>query len=179
MHAAAFLFDLIIEPCTIDLNCGMQSAYCTASTYMPPCFWGLLLHTPRLRAQAHTDSQKEQLQRAGHEPVCLVPGFVDNYLCMCLIALFNSASTHVLRAFHSADIEIQLSFGFYCLLLNARGRQTYQPAKFSSSQLQLSQTQPVTILYRNRLKMHRILRRGHRAPAHTRSRFRVYFRPSD
>ncbi len=40
--------------------------------------------------------------------------------------------------------------------------------KISSSQLQLSQTQPVTILHRDRLKMHRILRRGPRAPARTR-----------
>ena len=38
-----------------------------------------LLHTLRLRTQAHTDSQKEQLQCAGHEPV--------------------RAATHTLRAF--------------------------------------------------------------------------------
>ena len=39
-----------------------------------------LLDTPRLGSQAHTDKQGEQPQRAGHEPVCLVPASVDVYL---------------------------------------------------------------------------------------------------
>ena len=34
----------------------------------------VLVYTPRLRTQACTDSQKEQLQCIGHEPVCLEPG---------------------------------------------------------------------------------------------------------
>ncbi len=80
--------------------------------------------TPRLRTQAHTDSQEEQLQRVGHEPGCLVPGCVDKYLCMCLIALFNRASTHILRALYSADIGIMnfdspLDFVTCCLMLLA------------------------------------------------------------
>ena len=37
-----------------------------------------LLHlSHRLKTPAHANTQKEQLQRAGHEPVCLVPGSVD------------------------------------------------------------------------------------------------------
>ncbi len=51
-------------------------------------------HTPRLRTQAHTDSQKEQLQRAGHEPVCLVPGSVDRYLHVPECTLQRSLDTH-------------------------------------------------------------------------------------
>ena len=63
------------------------------------------LFTHRLRTQAHTDSQQEQLQCAVHEPVCLVPGLWTS-TCMCLIALFDRASTQILRAFYSADIGI-------------------------------------------------------------------------
>ncbi len=53
----------------------------------PPC-------SHRLRTQAHSDSQTEQLQRAGHEPVCLVPGFVDNYLPVPDCTLQKSLGTH-------------------------------------------------------------------------------------
>ncbi len=64
------------------------------------------------------------LQRAGHEPVCLVPGAVDT--CMCLIALINRASTHILRALYSADIGI-MNFGspldsVACCLMPVAGR---------------------------------------------------------
>ena len=50
-------------------------------------------HT-QLRTEAHTDSQKEQLQRAGHEPVCLVPGSVDKYLHVPCCTLQQSLDTH-------------------------------------------------------------------------------------
>jgi len=94
----------------------------------PPC-------SHRLRTQAHSDSQTEQLQRAGHEPVCLVPGSVDKLdlsTCLCLIALFKRASTHILRAFYSADIGITTNttsdFSSTCVVLAlVAGRQDFQP----------------------------------------------------
>ncbi|DBA86608.1 TPA: hypothetical protein ACH3X1_005077 [Trebouxia sp. C0004] len=49
---------------------------------------------PRLRTQAHTDSQKQHLQRAGHEPVCLVPGSVDKYLHVLECTGQQSLDTH-------------------------------------------------------------------------------------
>ena len=49
---------------------------------------------PRQRTQAHTESQKQQLQRAGHEPVCLVPGAVDKYLHVPECVLQQSLDTH-------------------------------------------------------------------------------------
>ena len=52
------------------------------------------LFTHRLRTQARTDSQQEQLQRAGHEPVCLVPGSVDKYLPVPDCTLQQSLDTH-------------------------------------------------------------------------------------
>jgi len=54
------------------------------------------LFTQRLRTQAHTytDSQQQQLQRAGHEPVCLVPGSVDKYLPVPDCTLQKSLDTH-------------------------------------------------------------------------------------
>ena len=48
----------------------------------------------RLGTQAHSDSQTEQLQRAGHEPVCLVPGSVDKYLPVPDCTLQKSLETH-------------------------------------------------------------------------------------
>ena len=96
--------------------------------------WGVVLqsqaassHT-QTEVSAHTDSQREQLHCAGHEPVCLVPGFVA--ICMCLIALFNRAAAHVLRAFNSADIGI-MNFGspldlIACCLMLVAGRPTSQ-----------------------------------------------------
>ena len=87
---------------------------------------------------AHTDSQREQLQCAGHEPVCLVPGSVDT--CMCLIALLNRATTQVLRAIYSVDVSI-MNFSYplvsvACCLMLVAG---WQVCEFSSFQLQLSQ----------------------------------------
>ncbi len=54
------------------------------------------LFTQRLRTQAHTytDSQQQQLQRAGHEPVCLVPGSVGKYLPVPDCTLQKSLDTH-------------------------------------------------------------------------------------
>ena len=40
----------------------------------------LLGFSHRLKTPAHADTQKEQLQRASHEAICLVPGSVDKYL---------------------------------------------------------------------------------------------------
>ncbi len=54
----------------------------------------VLVHTPRLRTQAHTDSQKKQLQRFGHEPVCLVPGSVDKCLHVPDGAFQQNLDTH-------------------------------------------------------------------------------------
>ncbi len=53
----------------------------------PPC-------SHRLRTPAHSDSQTEQLQHAGHEPVCLVPGSVDKYLPVPDCTLQESLDTH-------------------------------------------------------------------------------------
>jgi len=90
----------------------------------PPC-------SHRLRSQAHSDSQTEQLQRAGHEPVCLVPGSVDKYLPVPDCTL-QRASTHILRAFYSADIGITTDttsdFSSTCVVLAlVAGRQDFQP----------------------------------------------------
>ena len=47
-----------------------------------------------MKTQAHTDSQQEQLQRAGHEPVCSVPGSVDKYLHVPDCTFQQSLDTH-------------------------------------------------------------------------------------
>ena len=76
------------------------------------------------------------------------------------------------NAFYSADIGI-MNFGSpldsvaCCLMLVAGGPISQQI--FPSNQLQLSQTRHVRILHPNCLTKHCILRRGPRAPAHTRS----------
>ncbi|DBA71063.1 TPA: hypothetical protein ACH3X2_011484 [Trebouxia sp. C0005] len=87
IDAIVFLLSLMVEPCTNDLNCGMQ-LQCTyihgslllglaTITLDVTGFWSFAMrpfcasqftglpHTPRLRSQAHTDSQKQQLQRTG------------------------------------------------------------------------------------------------------------------
>ena len=46
------------------------------------------------KTQAHTESQKQQLQRAGHAPVCLVPGSVDKYLHVPECTLQQRLDTH-------------------------------------------------------------------------------------
>jgi len=50
--------------------------------------------THRLRTQAQPNSRQEQLQRAGHEPVCLVPGSVDEYPHVPDCILQKSLDTH-------------------------------------------------------------------------------------
>ena len=69
---------------------------------------------------------------------------------MCLITLFNRATTHILRAFYSADIGI-MNFGspldsVACCLMLVAGRPISQRI-FFSIQLQLNQTQTVNILH--------------------------------
>ena len=103
----------MVQPCKNDLNCDVHAAMhlCTwllafgaitlGVTGFGPlqCDLSVLVseqaassHT-HTEDSAHTDSQKEQLQCAGHEPVCLVPGSVDT--CMCLTAPFKqSRDTH-------------------------------------------------------------------------------------
>ncbi len=68
----------------------------------------LLQFSHRLGSSAHSDSQQEQLQRAGHEPV-LPCACLWTSTCLCLTALFRTALTHILRAFYSADIGIPLT----------------------------------------------------------------------
>ena len=48
------------------------------------------------------NNHRTQLQRTGHELVCLVPKWTDT----CLQAVPGQALTHVLRVFYSADIGI-------------------------------------------------------------------------
>ena len=135
----------MVQPCTNDLNCDVHAAMhlciwllAFEACYYPrrhgfgplQCDLSVLVsvqaassHT-QTEESAHTDGQKEQLQCAGHEPVCLVPGSVDT--CMCLIAPFNRAATHVLRAFYSADIGT-MNFGspldsIACCLMLVAGR---------------------------------------------------------
>ena len=117
---------------------------------------------------AHTDSQREQLQCAGHEPVCLVPGSVGT--CMCLIALFNRAATHVLRAFYSADVGI-MNFNspldsIACCLMLVAGKPTSQRIFKLSATAQPDATCNI-FLHKAWLTMHYILRRDPGAPAHT------------
>jgi len=85
------------------------------------CEYRRLLHfSHRLRTQAHTDSRQEQRQRAGHEPVCLVPGSEDKYLPVPDCTLQKSLDTHS-EAFYSADIGISTdttsSFRSTCVVL--------------------------------------------------------------
>ena len=115
MDATAFPLGLIVEPGTDDLNvgCKLCIATCIAPIYIAPLPLGLATMTlcvilgvlvklqaassplaPRLRSQADTESQKQQLQRAGHEPVCLVPGSVDKYLHVPGCTLQQSLDTH-------------------------------------------------------------------------------------
>ncbi len=65
-----------------------------ANVILLHCF---TVHSPalhRLRTQAHPNSRQEQLQRAGHEPVCLVPGSVDEYPHVPDCILQKSLDTH-------------------------------------------------------------------------------------
>ena len=63
------------------------------------------LFTHRLRTQAQADSQQERFSApvTSLSALCLV---LWTSTCMCLIALFDRASAHILRAFYSADIGI-------------------------------------------------------------------------
>jgi hypothetical protein len=117
MHATAFLFGLIVEPDTNDMNVGcrlcihvhnylllgLATIALGVMGFAPlQCDLSVLvklqaassLFTRRLRTQGHTDSQQEQLQRAGHEPVCLVPDSVDQYLPVPDCTLQQSLDIH-------------------------------------------------------------------------------------
>ena len=81
---------------------------------------------------------------------------------------------------HSRYNGLRLSFGFYCLLLDARGRQTYQPAIFQlSATAQPDATCNIFCTKTDSQCITSLLRRDLRAPAHTQSlasRFRVYLK---
>ena len=51
-----------------------------------------------------TNACYRQPQRAGHEPVCLVPDWTS--ICLCLSGVFAQASPHILRASYSSDIGL-------------------------------------------------------------------------
>ena len=51
-----------------------------------------------------TNNCYRQPQRAGHEPVCLVPEWTS--ICLCLSGVFAQATPHILRASYSSDIGI-------------------------------------------------------------------------
>jgi len=67
---------------------------------------------------------------------------------------------------------------FCCLLLDARGRQTYQPAKIFSFQLQLSQTRPVNLFApkQQSIAYSGVVPELLLTHDPSRSRFRVYFK---
>ena len=77
-----------------------------------------------MKTQAHTDSQQEQ-PVTSLSVSCLV---LWTSTCLCVIALFKKASTHILRAFYSADIGINtnttsnLGSTYVVLALVAGGR---------------------------------------------------------
>jgi len=112
-----FPFGLMVEPGTNDMNVGCRlciamhfslllglATIALGVTGFAPlqCDLSVLdklqaassLFSHRLRTQPHTDRQQEQLQRAGHEPVCLVPGSVDKYLHVPDCTLQQSLDTH-------------------------------------------------------------------------------------
>ena len=57
-----------------------------------------------------------QPQRAGHEPVCLVPEWTN--VCLCLSGVFAQASLRILRASHSSDIGITTNTTSYQLCVS-------------------------------------------------------------
>ena len=69
--------------------------------FMATAYENLVQHLKvviRQLEQSTNNISLEQLQRAGHEPVSLVPGSVDKYLHVPYCNL-NRASTHILRGF--------------------------------------------------------------------------------
>jgi len=80
-------------------------------------------------------SSYRQPQRAGHEPVCLVPEWTS--ICLCLSGVFAQASTHILRASYSSDIATNTTsdFSSTCVVLAlVAGRQDCQPRPNSQRQ---------------------------------------------
>ena len=91
MDATAFTLGLIVEPGTDDLNVGCKLSI--APIYITPLPLGLATMTLGVPLCV-TESQQQQLQRAGQEPVCLVPGSVDKYLHVPESALQLRLNTH-------------------------------------------------------------------------------------
>ena len=95
------------------------------------------LFTHRLRTQAQADSQQERFNApvTSLSVLCLV---LWTSTCMCLIALFDRASAHILRAFYSADKVyplIQPPIQLYMRCACARGRPSdCQPRPHSQQQ---------------------------------------------
>ena len=103
--------------CDLSVLIKMQAA-------SPPC-------SHRLRTQAHSDSQTSSFSAPVTSlfALCLV---LWTTTCLCLIALFKRASSHILRAFYSADIGITTNttsdFSSTCVVLAlVAGRQDFQP----------------------------------------------------
>ena len=95
MDATAFTLGLIVEPGTDYLNVGCKLCIATyiAPIYITPLPLGLATMTLGVPLGV-TESQQQQLQRAGQEPVCLVPGSVDKYLHVPESALQLRLNTH-------------------------------------------------------------------------------------
>ncbi len=90
--------------------------------------------------QPPDDAHLLQPQRAGHEPVCLVPEWTS--ICLCLSGVFAQASPHILRASYSSDIGITTDttydFSSTCVVLAlVAGRQDFQPQTSSQRQQRL------------------------------------------
>ncbi len=84
-----------------------------------------------------TNSCYRQPQRAGHEPVCLVPEWTS--ICLCLSGVFAQASPHILRASCSSDIGIPTDMtsdsALHAVVLTlVAGRQHCQPRPHSQRQ---------------------------------------------
>ena len=105
-------------------------------------------------------NHNQRLQRAGHEPVCLVPEWT--VACQYLRGLFESALTQILRAFYSADIGINTAptcHGSICFVPElvagsaAISLQTIDISSasdlFTADSLQCVSTQPALVVAQN------------------------------
>ena len=94
MHTSLYML-LGLKLATIALGiAGFARSRCDLSVLVNR---PLLQLSHRLGTSAHSDSQQEQLQRAGHEPV-LPCACLWTSTCLCLTAPFGRASIHILRA---------------------------------------------------------------------------------
>ena len=118
-------------------ECGMQAVHCYTFMYMTACFCDLPMYPRRNRVRpfamrpfcagqvtgffafntetedSNTYRQPARATSARRSRACLNLSALCLVLwtstCMCLTALFNRASTHMLRAFYSADIGISIN----------------------------------------------------------------------